>query len=104
MHPFVFKPVTLPAGAEALRQQIRRFLQAEIDAGTFVPSRNTWSNTNAAFSRQCGRAGFIGMVWPKRYGGHERSALERYVMTEEMLASGAPVGAHWVAEDRKSVV
>ena len=54
MHPFVFKPVNLPAGTEVLRQQLRRFLQAEIDAGTFVPSRNTWSDTNAAFSRQCG--------------------------------------------------
>ena len=70
MHPFVFKPVTLPEGTEALRQQIRRFLQSEIDAGTFVPSRNTWANTNPAFSRQCGQAGYIGMVWPKRYGGH----------------------------------
>ena len=41
------------------------------------------------------------MSWPKQYGGHERSALERYVVTEEMLAGGAPVGAHWVA-DRQS--
>src|SRR5689334_11735984 len=41
------------------------------------------------------------MTWPKRYGGHERSALERYVVTEELLAAGAPVGAHWIA-DRQS--
>ena len=41
------------------------------------------------------------MTWPKKYGGHERSALERYVVLEEMLAAGAPVGAHWVA-DRQS--
>jgi alkylation response protein AidB-like acyl-CoA dehydrogenase len=41
------------------------------------------------------------MTWPKRYGGHERSALERYVVLEEMLAAGAPVNAHWIA-DRQS--
>ncbi len=41
------------------------------------------------------------MTWPKRYGGHERSALERYVVLEEMLAAGAPVSAHWIA-DRQS--
>jgi alkylation response protein AidB-like acyl-CoA dehydrogenase len=41
------------------------------------------------------------MRWPKSFGGHERSALERYVVTEEMLAGGAPVGAHWIA-DRQS--
>ena len=45
--------------------------------------------------------GWIGMTWPKRYGGGERSSLERYVVLEEMLAAGAPVGAHWVA-DRQS--
>ena len=41
------------------------------------------------------------MTWPKRYGGGERSALERYVLLEELLAAGAPVGAHWIA-DRQS--
>jgi len=41
------------------------------------------------------------MVWPKRYGGQERSALERYVVLEELLAAGAPVAAHWIA-DRQS--
>jgi alkylation response protein AidB-like acyl-CoA dehydrogenase len=41
------------------------------------------------------------MTWPKKYGGQDRSFLERYVVTEELLAAGAPVGAHWVA-DRQS--
>jgi alkylation response protein AidB-like acyl-CoA dehydrogenase len=48
-----------------------------------------------------GARGWIGMTWPKRYGGHERTAIERYVVLEEMLAAGAPVGGHWVA-DRQS--
>ena len=29
------------------------------------------------------------------------ASLERYVVLEEMLAAGAPVGAHWIA-DRQS--
>jgi alkylation response protein AidB-like acyl-CoA dehydrogenase len=41
------------------------------------------------------------MTWPKKYSGHERSAIERYVLLEELLAAGAPVGAHWIA-DRQS--
>jgi acyl-CoA dehydrogenase len=41
------------------------------------------------------------MTWSKVYGGHERSALERYVVLEELLAAGAPVAAHWIA-DRQS--
>ena len=37
----------------------------------------------------------------KEYGGGGRSFLERYVVTEELLAAGAPVGCHWIA-DRQS--
>ena len=54
------------------------------------PSAGRWA-------RKC----WIGMTWPRRYGGHERSAMERYTVLEEMLAAGAPVGAHWTA-DRQS--
>ena len=31
------------------------------------------------------------MTFPREYGGHARSALERYVVSEELLAAGAPV-------------
>lgn len=41
------------------------------------------------------------MTWPKHYGGKECSAIERYIVLEELLAAGAPVGAHWIA-DRQS--
>jgi alkylation response protein AidB-like acyl-CoA dehydrogenase len=38
------------------------------------------------------------MTLPPEYGGHGRTALERYVVTEELLAAGAPVAAHWVGD------
>jgi alkylation response protein AidB-like acyl-CoA dehydrogenase len=38
------------------------------------------------------------MTLPTEYGGHARGALDRYVVTEELLAAGAPVAAHWVAD------
>jgi alkylation response protein AidB-like acyl-CoA dehydrogenase len=41
------------------------------------------------------------MTVPTAYGGGGHSALERYVVIEELLAAGAPVGAHWIA-DRQS--
>jgi alkylation response protein AidB-like acyl-CoA dehydrogenase len=56
---------------------------------------------DADFSRKMGQRGWIGMTWPKQHGGHERSSLERYVVLEEMLAAGAPVALHWIA-DRQS--
>lgn len=101
MHQFRFEPVKMPPAAEDLRKRVRAFIAEETASGAFAPSRNSWSTYDAGFSKKCGERGFIGMIWPKKYGGHERTALERYVVTEEMLAGGAPVGAHWIA-DRQS--
>jgi acyl-CoA dehydrogenase len=97
-----FDPVTLPPQADAMRSRVRHFLAREIDAGTFEPGLGPGLNRHSPeFSRKCGAQGFIGMTWPKEYGGHQHSFLERYVVTEELLAVGAPVWAHWVA-DRQS--
>jgi len=98
---FSFQPLTLPPEAERVRAEIRRFLATELPRYGAEERAHTWSGGDPEFSRRLGAAGFIGMTWPKRYGGHERSALERYVVLEELLAAGAPVGAHWVA-DRQS--
>ena len=58
----------------------------------------SWTTHSPEFSRALGARGWIGMTWPKQYGGRERSFLDRYIVTEELLAAGAPVGAHWVAD------
>src|SRR6186997_3687636 len=101
VHAFKFDPVTLPASTPAFRQEIREFLARALPRVPAERRANCWAVFDADFSRKLGARGWIGMVWPKRYGGHERSALERYVVLEEMLAAGAPVSAHWVA-DRQS--
>jgi acyl-CoA dehydrogenase len=101
MQALRISPGLLPPECEALRREVREFL-AEAMAGVPVARRvRNWSGANPEFSRKMAARGWIGMTWPKRYGGHERSPLERYVVLEEMLAAGAPVGAHWVA-DRQS--
>jgi hypothetical protein len=101
MNEFRFEPVTMPPEAAALRTEVRTFLKQEMDAGHFTPNVGAMVASDEAFSRKCGERGYLGMTWPKEYGGHERSALERYVVIEEMLAVGAPVMAHWIA-DRQS--
>ena len=63
-------------------------------AGDPLRRLNCWAVPDAEFSRALGKAGYIGMTWPKRYGGHERHPLERYTVLEELLAAGAPVGLH----------
>ncbi|WP_374446740.1 acyl-CoA dehydrogenase family protein [Stella sp.] len=96
-----FDPPTLPPEAAALREEVRRFLAEERAKGTWSPRGDFGTHTDVAFSRLLGARGWIGMTWPRQYGGHERSGLERYVVTEELLVSGAPVTAHWIA-DRQS--
>lgn len=89
----------LPHEAEELRADIRAFLDEELAAGGFVPRCDSWlSGIDAAFSRKLGRRGWLGLTWPTRYGGQDRSPLERFVVTEELLAAGAPVAAHWIAD------
>jgi len=99
--PFRFDALRLPPECEVLRAEVRAFIAGELAAGLWVPNSDFGSHRSAAFSRRLGARGWIGMTWPKGYGGGGRSMLERYVVTEELLAAGAPVGAHWIA-DRQS--
>lgn len=101
MRAFRFEALKLPPEATAMRQRVRAFLRAERENGRYAAHRTSWTTFDPDFSRRAGAAGFIAMTWPKQYGGHERSNLERFVVTEEMLAAGAPGGAHWIA-DRQS--
>ena len=99
--PFTFNLATLPPETERLREDVRDFLAREIEHVPLDQRARSWSAFDAAFSRKLGARGWLGMTWPKTYGGHERTALDRYVVVEELLAAGAPVAAHWVA-DRQS--
>jgi len=80
---------------DALRREVREFVAA---AG--VPARcDSWMRAyDPKFSRQLGERGWIGMTWPREYGGGERSNVERFVVTEELLRAGAPVMGHWTAD------
>lgn len=96
-----YTPYDLPPEALALRDEVRAFLATEMPPMTAAEKAHSWLGSSAEFSRKMGARGWVGMTLPKRYGGHERSYAERYVVIEEMLAAGAPVGFHWIA-DRQS--
>lgn len=86
----------------ALRAEVRAFLaQALPETYGAAERARSWTGFDAEFSRKLGARGWIGMTLPVEYGGHGRSAIERHVVVEELLAAGAPVAAHWIA-DRQS--
>ncbi len=91
----------IPPEDEALRAPVRAFLREALQR---VPARvraKSWMGYDAAFSRELGRRGWLGLTLPSEYGGAGRSAFARYVLVEEFLNAGAPVGSHWIA-DRQS--
>ncbi|MDV7245253.1 MULTISPECIES: acyl-CoA dehydrogenase family protein [Rhodococcus] len=88
-----------PSEFGPLRDQVRAFVRECIDAGDFTPGVDTWlTEWNPEFSRRLAARGWIGMTIPTEYGGHGRSHIERFIVTEELLAAGAPVAAHWIAD------
>ena len=82
-----------------LRLEVRAFLDDQVADGRFVPHVDTWlTRWDRQFTRELGRRGWLGMTIPTEYGGHGRTFLERFVVTEELLVVGAPVAAQWVAD------
>ncbi len=87
------------ASADELRADVRRFLAEQRAAGTFTPSVDVWlSGWDEEFTAALAARGWLGMTVPVDYGGPGRSFVERFVVTEELLAAGAPVAAHWIAD------
>ncbi len=91
----------IPPEDEALRAVVRVFLTQAMEKVPAHIRAKSWSGYDADFSRALARKGWLGITLPKEYGGGGRSAFARYVLVEEFLNFGAPVGSHWIA-DRQS--
>jgi acyl-CoA dehydrogenase len=97
-------PPELTPAAEALRAEIRTWVAEERAAGRLTPPKQLYMGWCEETTRRIAAKGWIGMTWPKEYGGGGRSALERYVMNEELLAASVPVRAHWAADRQQGPV
>ena len=81
-----------------LRSSIRGFLMADRAEFGWQPAVDSWlAKWDPDFSARLASAGFVGLTVPTEYGGRGLGYLHRYVVTEELLAHGAPVAAHWIA-------
>ncbi len=89
----------LTADQEKLRAEVREFLSEDpaLAARSFL--EDGWiAGFDLEFSRRMAERGWIGLTWPKKYGGAERSYLDRLLLTEELLMAGAPVAGHWFGD------
>jgi hypothetical protein len=93
-----FPPSSLTDVETRLRDDVREFLAGELSAGQFQPGLGIGADVSMEFSRRLAARGWIGMVVPVEYGGPGRTAVERFIVAEELLAVGAPISAHWVGD------
>ena len=91
----------LPPAALALRTDVKAFLAEALEPAAPHVRARSWMGFDAAFSRRLAARGWVGVTLPTQYGGANIDAFSRYVLVEELLAVGAPVSAHWIA-DRQS--
>lgn len=92
-----FAPTVLSPAEEELRHEVRQFLAEEMPPGR-RPDLGMAAGHDPDFSRKLAARGWVGMAIPPEYGGQGRSAVDRFLVTEELLAAGAPIGAHFVAD------
>ncbi len=78
---------------QALRRELRAYydqlltpeVREELHRGAGV------GETMRAVVRQMGRDGWLGIGWPKEYGGQGRSEIEQFIFFDESMRAGAPV-------------
>src|SRR5262245_29917287 len=63
-----------------------------------VPDDSWIIGHDRAFARELGARGWLGMTWPVDQGGGGRGPLERFVVFEALISTGAPVAAAWFAD------
>ena len=96
-----FRLASLPAGAGDFRAEVKAFLKSSLNPAPPDIRARSWMGFDAAFSKKLAARGWVGVTLPARYGGASLDAFSRFVLVEELLAAGAPVSAHWIA-DRQS--
>lgn len=81
------------------REEVRAFLEEELSKGSFRVRSNGWvEGYSPEFSRKVAERGWIGITWPKEYGGQGRSYVDRAIMMEEFLGYQAPIAFHFLGD------
>ena len=77
-----------------LREELREYFKELMTDNLLTELRNTGGEGGGPEFRKTlkriGKDGWIGLSWPKKYGGKEATPLEQYIFTEEVMRSGFP--------------
>ncbi|MBV8085661.1 MAG: acyl-CoA dehydrogenase family protein [Chloroflexi bacterium] len=76
--------LTYTAEDQAFREHVKSWLTAHL------PVKTSNLAESRAWHKQLYDAGFVGMGWPKEYGGQEATPMQQAIVAEEMALANAP--------------
>jgi hypothetical protein len=80
---------------QAYAKEVESFLDANDDPDVFDVTRENMAQIvdtpkRRAFMRKLGERGWLGMTWPKKYGGQEGEGVYEYILNEALARRGGP--------------
>jgi hypothetical protein len=80
---------------EAFRAEVETFLNANDDPDVFDPTRENMAQIvdtpkRRALMKKMGEQGWLGITWPKEYGGQEGEGVYEYILNEALARRGGP--------------
>ena len=80
---------------EAFRAEVEAFLDANDDPEVFDPTRENMAQIvdtpkRRALMKKLGEQGWLGITWPREYGGQEGDGVYEYILNEALAARGGP--------------
>ena len=78
---------------EALRTELRAYYDKLLtpEIREQLAKEHGTGEVNREVVRQMGADGWLGLGWPKEYGGQGRTEIEQFIFFDESMRSGAPV-------------
>ncbi|MFI5394266.1 MAG: acyl-CoA dehydrogenase family protein [Candidatus Binatia bacterium] len=76
---------------EAFRARVRAWLRQHLAEAKRMPQgRREALEQSKAWQRTMYEAGFVGLAWPRAYGGHDARLTQQVILNEELARAGAP--------------
>lgn len=79
---------------DEFRQEVREFIARELTEAIYADLSKEDEGYSPIFHKKLAAAGYVGMQWPKRLGGSDRSNVHMAIFYEEMNYALAPLGAY----------
>jgi alkylation response protein AidB-like acyl-CoA dehydrogenase len=93
----------------AFQREVEAFLAANassdvMDANPEQLSQTVDTPAKRAFMRKLAERGWLGMSWPRKYGGQEKSGIYDFLLTEALSRCGAPQPGKGVGIVGKTII